>query len=459
MPLLGATGGGSAKGFGALANLGYFIKNSLRFRGSATGYLTRTPGSAGNRKTWTWSAWIKLGTISTNMGVLFGAQGQTAIYLNDGTNSSFRVNGAAGSDLITNLMPRDPSAWYHLVVTCDTTQATEANRLKIYVNGVQQTSFQAGSAYPTLNGDTYFNSTALHTIGRRSWNSDQQFDGYMAEINFIDGQALTPSSFGKTDAATGQWIPKKFGGTYGTNGFYLKFADASAATAAAIGKDSSGNGNNWTPNNISVTSGVTYDAMIDVPTNTSATVANYAVLNPLMSGAPFQTNAAATVSQGNLQVDWTTTGQGSILSTIAMTSGKWYFEGTVTGTNTREVIGIVNSSAATTTYVGGDANGWGYFSVNGQKYNNGSATSYGATYTTNDIIGVAFDADAGSLTFYKNGTSQGTAFTGLSAGTYFFAVADANSSLTCGWNVNFGQRPFSYTPPTGYKALNTYNLP
>ena len=204
MPLLGATGGGSAKGFGALANLGYFIKNSLRFRGSATGYLTRTPGSAGNRKTWTWSAWIKLGTISTNMGVLFGAQGQTAIYLNDGTNSSFRVNGAAGSDLITNLMPRDPSAWYHLVVTCDTTQATEANRLKIYVNGVQQTSFQAGSAYPTLNGDTYFNSTALHTIGRRSWNSDQQFDGYMAEINFIDGQALTPSSFGKTDAATGQ---------------------------------------------------------------------------------------------------------------------------------------------------------------------------------------------------------------------------------------------------------------
>ena len=199
--------------------------------------------------------------------------------------------------------------------------------------------------------------------------------------------------------------------------------------------------------------------MTDVPTNTSATVANYATLNPLMAGTPFQTNAAATVSQGNLQADWGTTSQGSLLSTIAMTSGKWYFEGTVTGTNTREVIGIVNSSAATNTYAGGDANGWGYFSVNGNKYNNGSATSYGATYTTNDIIGVAFDADAGSLTFYKNNVSQGTAFTGLASGTYFFAVSDANSSLACGWNVNFGQRPFAYTPPTGFVALNTYNLP
>jgi hypothetical protein len=459
MPLLGATGGGSAKGFGALANLGYFIRNSLRFRGSATGYLTRTPGSAGNRKTWTWSAWIKIGTISTNIGVLFGAQGQTAIYLNDGTYSSFRVNGAAGSDLITNLMPRDPSAWYHLVVACDTTQATEANRLKIYVNGVQQTSFQAGSAYPTLNGDTYFNSTALHTIGRRSWNSDQQFDGYMAEINFIDGQALTPSSFGKTDTGTGQWVPRKFAGTYGTNGFYLKFADASAATAAAIGKDTSGNGNNWTPNNISVTAGTTYDAMIDSPT-LSAAASNYPVINPLTGVTP---------TGGNLNLSG---GDIAGIGTMAFPStGKWYFEmvcGSGVTTTSLDSVGIGTTDINGGLPVDSTRRSIYMYRSNGVKLsiiNNGSSSqvSYGATFVNGDVIGVAFDCDADTLTFYKNNTSQGTAFTSILSTTpatpFFLTVYARGSGGTSNVSLNAGQRPFAYTPPTGFKSLNAFNLP
>jgi hypothetical protein len=440
---------------------GYNINNSLRFRASASANLSRTPSSSTNRNTWTVSLWAKRSNIG-GWGVLLNSGTTTNFeyftFRSDDTLQWVTYSGAILGNLITTQVFRDPSAWYHIVFAFDSTQATSSNRLKLYINGSQVTAFGTAT-YPSLNYNSYINLNQIHNIGRDGFGD--YFDGYMAEYNFIDGQALTPSSFGSTNTTTGVWQPAKYTGSYGTNGFYLPFSDIGLTSGSntGLGKDFSGNSNYWTTNNISVTAGTTYDAMTDSPTNTSATVANYATLNPLMAGTPFQTNAAATVSQGNLQADWGTTSAGSLLSTIAMTSGKWYFEGTVTGTNTREVIGIVNSSAATTTYAGGDANGWGYFSVNGNKYNNGSATSYGATYTTNDIIGVAFDADAGSLTFYKNGTSQGTAFTGLASGTYFFAVSDANASLACGWNVNFGQRPFSYTPPTGFNRLNTFNLP
>jgi hypothetical protein len=451
-PLVGASGNQG----------GYNINNSLRFRSSASAYLSRTPASAGNTQKWTWSAWVKLGKLSTFSGLFGALNGTDRMYIGYGSTAKWQIYGTnAGTDYVeaySTGLYRDPSAWYHLVIAVDTTQATASNRLKMYVNGTQETvSFTTNM---TLNANTSINKAIATVIGETSVGNDP-FDGYMADVNFIDGSQKAASDFGETDTTTGVWKPKAYSGTYGTNGFYLKFSDIATTSGsnAGLGKDFSGNSNYWTTNNISVTAGTTYDAMTDSPTNTSATVANYATLNPLMAGTPFQTNAAATVSQGNLQADWGTTSAGSLLSTIAMTSGKWYFEGTVTGTNTREVIGIVNSSASTTTYAGGNANGWGYFSVNGNKYNNDTGTSYGATYTTNDIIGVAFDADAGSLTFYKNGTSQGTAFTGLASGTYFFAVSDANASLACGWNVNFGQRPFSYTPPTGYLALNTFNLP
>jgi hypothetical protein len=455
----------------AISAGGYDINNSLRFRSSASAYLNRTPGTAGNRKTWTWSAWIKLGTISVNMGTLFGVQGQTAIYLNDGTYSSFRVNGAAGSDLITNLMPRDPAAWYHLVVACDTTQATEANRLKIYVNGVQQTSFQAGSAYPTLNGDTFVNSTALHTIGRRSWNSDQQFDGYIAEQYLIDGSAKTPSDFGETDTTTGVWKPKAYTGTYGTNGYYLKFSDIATTSGsnAGLGKDFSGNTNYWTTNNISVTAGTTYDAMIDSPTLTSATVANYAVLNPVYKSA-----SQPTISNGNLTVAPSAVAYQNAFSSIGVTSGKWYCEILVTGTpNSANMIGVANATqlnylTGTTSYIGNSTGvGYGYFIFNGQKYTNNAGTSYGNTIASGDIVGIALDLNNGKIWFSKNGTWQASgdpaagtnaAFTGIASDTWFIGSTSYSGGSTS-FNHNFGQRPFSYTPPTGFVRLNTYNLP
>jgi hypothetical protein len=268
----------------------------------------------------------------------------------------------------------------------------------------------------------------------------------MGEINFIDGQALTPSSFGKTDTLTNQWIPKKFAGTYGTNGFYLKFADASAATAAAIGKDTSPNGNNWTPNNISVTAGTTYDAMIDSPT-LSAAASNYCVLNPL------QKSSNVTLSNANLT--WSTSGASTkVLSTIGMSSGKYYCEFTMASDNGNYGIATAQTGISGTNYLGNDANGWCY-AMDGNKYTNDSGAAYGATYTSGDIIGVAFDADNGTLAYFKNGVSQGTAFTGLTSGPYFFAQgADPSAG-----SVNFGQRPFSYTPPTGFKSLNAFNLP
>jgi len=475
MPFLGTTGGGSVKQFGGLANLGYFIKNSLRFRRNNKSYFNRTPGTAGNRRTWTWSGWVKQTNLTNGAQAYFVASNDfvngttsTTIYYN---GSSFKIRSYVSSQdfaLETNAQFRDPAAWYHLVVSVDTTHATESQRVKMYVNGIQQTSF-AEVSYPSQNYDTYVNSAVAHRIGSYPYGSgfDDQYylDAYMAEVNFVDGQALTPSSFGKTDNGTGQWIPKKFAGTYGTNGFYLKFADASAATAAAIGKDSSGNGNNWTPNNISVTAGLTYDAMIDSPT-LSAAASNFATLNPLTR--PVGGGGAFTVGQGNLQTAMSYIGPDS---TIAMSSGKWYWEviptGGTSGYNPR--IGIVpsNHGTYTGTSVGDGSGTYGYEASSGQKGSGGTYASYGSSYADADVIGVALDMDNGKLWFSKNGVwnasgdpAAGTnaAYTSIT-GEYFASVGTGSSGggFTC--HFNFGQRPFSYTPPSGFKSLNTFNLP
>jgi hypothetical protein len=228
---------------------------------------------------------------------------------------------------ITTAVYRDVSAWYHVVVVLDTTQATAANRVKLYINGTQVTAFSSAT-YPSLN-DTFGwnNSSIAHQIGASTGDGATAYlDGYQTEINVIDGTALTPSSFGETSLTTGQWIPKAYSGSYGTNGFKLNFSDTSAATAAAIGKDSSGNGNNWTPSGISVTAGVTYDAMLDVPTNTSATVANYATWNPLL----FYTSTVPTITNGNLTGGWNNTSMHCGSTMTCPSTGKTYAEFTLT---------------------------------------------------------------------------------------------------------------------------------
>jgi hypothetical protein len=443
------------------------IGRSVRLRSSASAYFNRTPASAGSRTTWTWSGWVKRGSLGTGQ-TIFGrdqnGSGQAFAQLN--FNSSDQLNFINYSTTTDNVKTstqvfRDPSAWYHIVCVFNSGNATAADRIQLYVNGQRITAF-ASSTDPSLNYNGYINESGLqHNIGSILVSSRINYvDGYLTEVNFIDGQALTPSSFGAFDS-NGIWQPLSYRGTYGTNGFYLNFSDNSAATAAAIGKDYSGNGNNWTPNNISVTAGVTYDSMLDSPTNSpdgGNGRGNYCVLNGANNGY-----GTTTLSQGNLYSVISAPGatEGMAVGTIGMTTGKWYWEVNLVSANTTYSypcsIGIGNLS--TTTGVGMPNTSYAYNSKDGNKLSStGSFVSaaYGASYTASDVIGVAFDADAGTLTFYKNNTSQGTAFTGIASSTWFARVGSNDGCTTA---FNFGQRPFAYTPPTGFKALNTQNLP
>jgi len=235
---------------------GYQIERSLRFNSADSAYLSRTPASAGNRKTWTWSGWVKrsaLGTTQFLEVAYTGATTRSIIYFSSDNALSYfdQTSGSTNASIITTSLYRDVSSWYHIVIAIDTTQATSSNRAKLYVNGAQITSFSTAT-YPSQNFDTLFNATNNHNLGCSETAGTAHFSGYLTEVNFIDGQALTPSDFGETDAATGVWKPKRYTGTYGTNGFYLNFSDNSNTTAATLGKDSSGNGNNWTPNGFSV---------------------------------------------------------------------------------------------------------------------------------------------------------------------------------------------------------------
>lgn len=447
---------------------GYQISRSLRFNSADSPYLNRTPGSAGNRTTWTWSAWVKRGDLSAATRGLFGAgtasSTDTGIYWTSGDKIDFfdRSGGSLTGYVTTNAVFRDSSAWYHIVVVFDSGNATAANRMLIYINNVLQ-SLTVNNTLPQ-NTQSAVNNTVGHNLG--SLASASNFNnGYMTEVNFIDGQALTPSSFGEYNADTGVWQPKAYGGSYGTNGFYLNFSDNSNTTAATLGKDYSGNGNNWTPNNFSVSAGAGNDSLVDNPTSygtdtgVGGTVrGNYATMNPLALGA------SGSLANGNLDVSYVTGGRTATGSTIGLTSGKWYWEATITATsltNTTAMLGLTTDSAAniSTSYPGSNASSWGYYGNDGTKYNAASASAYGAVYGLNDVIGIAFDADAGTLTFYKNGTSQGTAFSGLTSGPYYPAIGNGASSYTFSASFNFGQRPFAYTAPSGFKALCTQNLP
>ena len=316
---------------------GYQIERSLRFNSADSAYMSRTPASAGNRKTWTWSGWVKRSKLGSEE-ILF-ACGSTASdtafgQIIFGDDNTFRVNAYSLSWRTTTAVYRDVSAWYHFVVVFDTTQATAANRVKVYVNGQEVTAFGT-SNNPTQNTDYAINQNIQHTIGRYDLGGGgNYFNGYLTDINFIDGQALTPSSFGETDSDTGVWTPKAYTGSYGTNGFYLKFADNSGTTSTTLGKDSSGNGNNWTPNNFSVTAGAGNDSLVDTPTSYGTDTGaggevrgNYCTLNPLDKsqyvGAPTNGNLDV-LNSGNFVED-------RFVGTVAVNSGKWYFETTITG--------------------------------------------------------------------------------------------------------------------------------
>jgi hypothetical protein len=406
----------------------YEIKKSLRFRASASAWLTRT--FSGYNNTYTVSFWVKRGTLGTLQVVLASRDAGVG-----GSNLSFTATDtlslALGGTAVgaTTAVFRDPAAWYHIVL-----RVTAGGTAKIDVNGVEVLSAAAGAApYLWRNGSAFVNA-----IGRNGDSATSYFDGYISEMHYVDNLNVASSSFGQTDPASGAWVPKKYTGTYGTHGFYLGFTDGASLTT--LGNDESGNNNDWTLNNVSITSGITYDWMDDTPTN------NFATLNPVYF-AGTQSNASLTHASASTSTN--------SRSTVAMRSGKWYWEGTAGSANV--AYGIGDSNLLQTEYPLTTADAWMYAGVNGNKYN-GSAVAYGATFTTSDIIGVAFDADAGAIEFFKNGVSQGVAFTGLVANDYFAVVSGTTAGAITA-HINFGQRPFAYTPPTGFKALCAQNLP
>ena len=452
---------------------GYQIERSLRFNSPDSAYLNRTPASAGSLTTWTWSGWLKRAALTSGGNLtLFSAGNALQPYtLISFTSDQLQFDAInAGSVVVgrkfTTQVFRDSSAWYHLVLTWDTTNGTAADRMRMYVNGVRVTSFSLSSD-PASNATTQANTTAVHYVGAYPGGGNY-FNGYLTEINFIDGQALTPSSFGETNPVTGVWGPKRYAGTYGTNGFYLKFADNSNTTAATLGKDSSGNGNNWTPNNFSVTAGAGNDSMIDTPTpyaDGGNGRGNYATWNPL--------DSTATLSNGNLTQ--TATAERSSRSTFQIpSSGLWYAEATATSTTNGSTIscgfGLAAASVSLTANSYNLASAWNLYSSNFAYINrNGTpSSSLGFTLTAGDVVQIAVDPANNRAWIGRNNTwyNSTTGTTGdpagganptvssLPAGLFVFA-----NTFNQTWDVNFGQRAFAYTPPTGFLALNTQNLP
>ena len=236
----------------AAAPAGYQIDRSLRFNDDDSPSCSRSFSSAGNRKKWTWSGWFKIGNPS-QPGRFFGggtgATSRTNIFYYPRTNNlgigffshvGGSIVGQAGSTAVL----ADHSAWYHLVFAFDAANSTVADRLKIYINGVEQS---ISYSVNVSNIDHHINNNIAHYVGRGA--DGYSFDGYLAEVHFVDGQALAPTDFGETNS-NNNWDPIAYSGSYGSNGFYLKFADNSSS--AALGTDSSGNSNTFAINNISV---------------------------------------------------------------------------------------------------------------------------------------------------------------------------------------------------------------
>ena len=457
---------------GASGNQGYEIKRSLRFNAGDGAFLHRTPSGAGNQKKYTISLWVKrTAFLASLLDVSFLGAGDGTTYGISGTGafgSSFDghvfIRNAGSNVGYWDIEFRDPSAWYHFVLAIDTDQSTAANRNRLYVNGVEQGAPSANFGSGT---STSINAASIHSIGTFNLPSSlSPFSGYftnayLAEYNFVDGSQLGPGSFGETDSATGAWIPKKYSGAYGTNGFYLNFSDNSGVTATTLGKDSSGNGNNWTPVNLSVTAGTGNDSLEDTPTN------NWCTLNPLNRGVD-----NPTVSDGNLLLSSPSTDHTVVATFGIPSSGKWYWEYSKTaGANLMS--GIIYDpevviGSGLSTYLGGQNNGYSVYAANGQKYTGAIGNqTYMATPPTSTTITVAFDADTNELYFGADGnwgdgsgnTNQtfanaAVAYTVPTGKTYYPAISFNGGNAF----ANFGQRPFDHTPPTGYKALNAANL-
>ena len=450
------------------------IQRSLRIRRNNSSYLARTPSSASNRRTWTWSSWLKIGKMAVDRGIFSAstdASNRNGLTLQEEERLLFDYE-IGGTRYLIRTTPyyRDTTSWYHVVLAIDTTQATESNRVKIYVNGSEQTVSEVVNGYPPQDVEMFINNNIQHHIGRQTWDSSAQFDGYLTDINFVDGQSLDASYFGYTDSQTGQWRSKKFEGTYGTNGFYLKFADNSGASATTIGKDSSGNGNNWTPNNISVASDHTNDSMLDTPSN------NFANLNNINY---FMIDLGTTVNQleeGGLFLDNPNNADRAVHATQLMQKGKkYYVEGVY-----YEAGGGSQSNWAITSLTKNDGypmkpntdrdeGAWGIDWRGGAGtpaifYKNGGQTNSGSRPSNGQVIGMAIDLVNGKIWFHKagtyawgggnpvNGTTPDISGVPTDEDFYFTVSVDSGGPNYTDFRINFGQQPFQYKP-SGFDGL------
>ena len=455
----------------------YQIAQSIRFNVSDAAYMHRTPSSATNQKTWTWSGWVK-GYFDRSSGdiVVFGAGNSGGSYT---TELRFQVSteklyfftsGTGGTtSLISSSVYRDPTAWYHIVIAVDTTQSTSTDRIKIYVNGDQLTDFST-ETYQAQNTNTALNSTNKHSIGKMTY-ANYYYPGYQAEMNFIDGLALAPTSFGEYND-DGVWIPKAYAGSYGTNGFYI-----TGATAGDLGEDFSGNNNDFTSSGLAAAS-----------QGADSQTLNYCTLNPLSIAA-----FTGTFSEGNLRL--AVTANDMQFGTMFPQTGKWFFEVYVTDAN-NSYLGIVPETNAN-----GEGNSLGYrngamLNTNGDIYiPSGAATEDGSPSWGDGVrVGVAYDVDnhlvwwsidgqwysandssdaAIAITEVEAG-NQGYDFSGLGGNGFAPCIAASTTGGDCTLNTGNptasfidttsnsdgnGYGLFADPVPSGFLALNTANLP
>jgi len=446
-------------GTNSIKDTGYNVANSCRFNDGDNPSLKKTPSGAGSLTNWTFSCWVKRSTISNAQQMIAMAKASsgndTQINFSSGDQIEFfnRSGGSVNGMLLTNRVFRDVSSWYHIVAVWNSDDGTAGNRMRLYINGTEETSF-ATDTNPSADTESKFNSACEHVIGQATTGS-ADFDGYLAEVVYIDGQALTPTSFGEFDEDSPTiWKPKDVSGlTFGTNGFYLDFEDSSN-----LGNDIAGNGD-WTEANLAAT-----DQSTDTCTN------NFATLNPL-----YNQYVDPTYSEGNLKI---TSGSGwsGAKGTMGVSKGKWFWELKLTGTMSSHQHGVqqenVNESAQNPQNTTGSTS---FYNHDGGEMNtDGSNTSadYG-TFSSGEIMGLALDMDAGSygqITIYKNGSAIVSNFNLSSSSTTVMPhLSIDNSTVEC----NFGSPPysesggnsdgngygnFSMSVPSGHFCLNTKNL-
>ena len=433
----------------------------------ASTYLNKTFASSGNRKTFTISTWFKRSGIGTQQEILSsnnGGSDEIALRLTSTNELRFYNYQTSGLnfDLQTNQVLRDTSAWYHVVLAVDTTQATSSNRIKIYLNGEQITSFSS-ETYPNQNIDLNWNMNNSHNIGYREINTSEYFDGSLAHFHNIDGTAYDSDTFGETDATTGIWKPKTAPSvTYGTNGFFLKFENS-----GAFGTDSSGNGNTFTVNG-------TMTQTIDTPSNVFAT------LNPLKLPSGFS------LSNGNTKFSTASASdRGNVNSTLLVNKGKYYAECKIVGGNEKEGIGAIGEDELPANdFLTGTQNILFNTDVPAVFINGSQTNVTGVTPVNNDIIGMALDLDNGRAYFHVNGTyinsgnpDTETGYYSFTVGSTYWGIGSADgSTLTGSAIMNYGngyfgttavssaQNPddgigiFEYDVPTGYRALCTKSI-